>query len=206
MMLKIEFQELVVSHLEAEVGEAYRLQKEIENKKEFRAVKAATEKRIMNILAAHMPGEKIPHFDFFREVVGILAEKYLYVYGSDPMKEVSHGQWVKKFPFRETGGPSGLKSLPKILQQSFRKLRDSKGSNGNSNETRELAEGPQAKTTESARCMFTEWTTNFYRVGKLSRAEVTRKLEQGRASLGFEGREEMFSSNRESFRQQLLNF
>jgi hypothetical protein len=128
MMLKIEFQELVVSHLDAEVREAYRLQKEIENQKEFRAVKAATEKRVMNILAAHMPGEKIPHFDFFLEVVGILGEKYPYVYGSDPMKEVSPGQWVKKFPFRETGGPSGLKSLPKILQQSFRRLRDSKDS------------------------------------------------------------------------------
>lgn len=199
MMLKIEFQELVVNHLDAEVREAYRLQKEIENQKEFRAVKAATEKRVMNILAAHVPGEKIPHLDFFREVVGILGEKYPYVYGSDPMKEVSPGQWVKKFPFRGTGGPSGLKSLPKVLQQSYRRLRDNKDcSNKNSNETSEWAEGATSKNSRKRKAhVYGVDQINFYIDAKLSRAEVTRKLEQW-ASLGFEEREEMFSAIRES--------
>ncbi len=105
--------------------EAYRLQKEMVSPKEFGDVKSATEKRVLKLLLDHVPVDTIPHIQFFRDLLSILAENYKYVFGSDPMQEVSPGQWMRRFTFRGTGGPSGIKTLTKILKQSFRRLRDS---------------------------------------------------------------------------------
>ncbi len=69
--------------------------------------------------------DTIPYIQFFRDLLSILAENYKYVFGSDPMQEVSPGQWARRFTFRGTGGPSGIKMLPTIIQQSFLRLKDS---------------------------------------------------------------------------------
>jgi hypothetical protein len=116
---------IVVNHLDSAVREAYRLQKEMVSPKEFRDVKSGTEKRVLQFLLDQVPVDTIPHIQFFCDLLSILAENYKYVFWSDPMQEVSPGQWMRRFTFRGTGGPSGIKTLPKILQQSFRRLRDS---------------------------------------------------------------------------------
>lgn len=66
---------------------------------------------------------KTPSEGFFRTVVDILGDHYSYVYKSDPVVEVSPGVHIKKFPFRGTGGPNGLKNLPKVMRQAYKRLQ-----------------------------------------------------------------------------------
>ncbi len=201
--LKTHFEEIIVDQLDAEVRDAYKQQKVLVKAKEFRDVKSATQKRVLSFLHAHLPKDKVPPVEFFREVVAIMAEKYEYVYGSDPMREVSPGQLMRRFTFRGTGGPSGLKTLPKIMQQSFRRLRDT---NDSSYEYSQTAGGESSKIIRKRRAyVYGVHQDNFYSNEKMPGSELVRKLEQGQYTFNFEMREEIFEANRDTVQNILTN-
>jgi hypothetical protein len=196
LMLKTGFEELVIKHLDTDVREAYSKQKEVEDQKEFRAIKAATEKRVLKILVSHVPKGKIPNIEFFRDVVSILADNYKYIYGIDHLKEVAPGEWVRKFPFRGTGGPGGIKSLPKILQQSFRRLRDVDSSHGHSS-GQPGGSVPETKKDRKRKAhVYGVDQVKFYAAPKLSKEEMLELLNQHLRS--YEEREQVFAANRET--------
>lgn len=203
LMLKSGFDDLVIKHLDGDVREAYRIQKEIDDPREFRAVKAATEKRVLNFLVTHVQKDKVPNIEFFRDVTSILADNYNYIYGSDPMKEVAPGVWVRKFPFRGTGGPSGIRSLPKILQQSFRRLRDVNPS-AEFSKVYDSGSLPETKKSRKRKAfVYGVDQSKFYATEKLSKEEFLAMLNTGESS--YEEKEELFAANRETVQDILTS-
>lgn len=201
VLLKTKFEELVVSHLSKEVQDAIRMQKEIENKQEFRTVKAAIEKRVLTIVDTVSDKNSIPSLSFFRDVANILADHYGYMYKKDPMIEIAPGLFSRKFTARGTGGPSGLKTLPKILQQAFRRMRDKTNDNHDARENGFDDEETHKKLPKRKAQVYGVDQKKFYSTAKRSRQEVMRELD---LCVGdYEAREELFTANRE-FIQQIL--
>lgn len=120
------FDEVVLNYLDKGSRDAIREQLIVEDEKEFRRIKSSIENRILKLLQDRSSSPEPPNVAFFREIVGILATKYPYMFLDDPRKTVEGMGEVRKFTSRGSGGATGVSSLPKVLRQKFSRLLEEK--------------------------------------------------------------------------------
>jgi hypothetical protein len=119
------FDVMVVNFVDKATRDAILQQTEFTDEKEFSRVKLAIENRILDLLVKESHLTTVPPVSFFREVVGILSNRYPYMFLEDPTVTVQ-GQRIRQFTGKGTGGLFGVKSLPKSLQQKFSRMLESK--------------------------------------------------------------------------------
>jgi hypothetical protein len=100
-----------LNFLDKSSREAVREQKTFALEKDFKKVKLSIESRVLVFS--------------LRQVVGVLANQYPYMFLDDPMLTVQ-GITVRPFRGKGTGGVTGVSSLPKALQQKFTRMLDVK--------------------------------------------------------------------------------
>jgi hypothetical protein len=122
-MLIENFDECVVKYLDKVARDAVENQEEIEDPRTFAHVKRAIEDRILDLLLKHTENRTVPPLDFFKKVVNTLANKYSYMFLTDPTT-VLDGMKIRKFDQRGTGGVLGVEHIPKALSQKYRRLID----------------------------------------------------------------------------------
>jgi hypothetical protein len=122
------FEDLVVNFLDKSARDAIKQQQEITDEKEFCRIKLAIENRVLDLLINDSSLVTVPVVGFFRQVVGVLANRYPYMFLEDPAVTVQ-GIKVRLFDGKGTGGLTGIKSLPKTLQQKFSRQLEAKHGN-----------------------------------------------------------------------------
>lgn len=118
------FDVLVVDHLDKTARNAIINQLEITNEKEYTRVKLAIELRVLDLLN-ECDLKNLPTVAFFRQLVGVLATRYAYMFLDDP-KVTVQGMPIRRFTGKGTGGITGVRCLPKTMQQKFAKMMDHK--------------------------------------------------------------------------------
>jgi hypothetical protein len=118
------FDDSVIKFLDHSARAAIIQQKEIEEEKEFTRIKVAVEERVLHLLNESQL-RNLPSVGYFRQLVSVLAAKYPYMFLDDP-KVTVQGMTIRRFNGRGAGGSTGIRSLPKALQQKFAKLRNDK--------------------------------------------------------------------------------
>lgn len=120
-----KFDELVVNFLDKGARDAITEQRTFTDEKEFKRIKLAIEERILYLLLNETQLSGLPVVGFFRKIVGVLANRYPYMFLDDP-KVIVQGVTVRQFVGKGTGGVTGIASLPKALQQKYGRLLDKK--------------------------------------------------------------------------------
>lgn len=133
------FNELVINFLDKSARDAITHQKEFTEEKEYRRIKSAIESRVLDLLVNKSQICTTPAVGFFRQVVGVLANRYPYMFLEDPTVTVQ-GIKIRQFVGKGSGGLTGISSLPKALQQKFARMLESK--NGLSSEKKKKRDLP----------------------------------------------------------------
>jgi hypothetical protein len=134
------FEDLVINYLDHSVRNAFIQQKKIEDEKEFKRIKLAVETRVLDLLLNHGTWNEIPNAAYFRQIVGVLANRYPDMFLEDPMVTVG-GITVRRFAGKGVGGFTGISSLPKALRQKFTRLVENKTGVVKKKTVRDLPDG-----------------------------------------------------------------
>jgi hypothetical protein len=119
------FDDMVTNFLDSAARDAITKQKTFTDEKEFKRVKLAIEERVLYLLLNESQLSGLPVVGFFRKVVGVLANRYPYMFLDDP-KVTIQGVTFRQFEGKGTGGVTGINSLPKSMQQKFGRMQDKK--------------------------------------------------------------------------------
>jgi hypothetical protein len=82
------FDVLVANFLYKSAQDAIKEKKEFKDEKDFRRIKLAIENRILDLLAYESHLSIVPSVSFSRQLVGILANNYPYMFLGDPAMTV----------------------------------------------------------------------------------------------------------------------
>lgn len=130
------FDELVVDFLDKSAREAILQQDNITDEKEFTRIKVAIESRVLQLLN-DCNLSTLPVVGFFRQLCGVLSNRYPYMFLEDP-KVTIQGITIRRFIGKGTGGLTGISSLPKAMQQKFAKMLENKKGTVKQKRTRDL--------------------------------------------------------------------
>lgn len=197
------FAELVLDVVDKKTRDAIESNEEITETREFRHVKMSIEKRLLELLKEHSTRTDVPKIEFFRKLVEILAEKYPYMYSSNPMAVVD-GKEERLFDSRGTGGLHGVETLPKVLQEKFRAIQKSSAFPLNpvdadvEDEEEEEEAGGKAKRRKYVYGL--DQNKYYSSAGKTTKTRLSAKLQKVRQ---FEEREELYSNSRSSVQNML---
>jgi hypothetical protein len=137
----------------------------------------------------------------FRNIVGVLAVHYPYMFSEDPMRELADGQRVRLFGGKGLGGVTGLISLPKTLQQKYhRRLGEPLGS---SQKRRSTATGSGRTVPRKRRVIYGVDSRKFFATGNVE-ALLAALRAQGVESDSAR-REAVFAAHRCALQQILLS-
>lgn len=134
------FDELVIHFLDHSVRDAFLQQKEITDEKEFKRVKLAVEDRVLDLLLNYFTWSELPSAAYFRQIVGVLGNRYPGMFLGDPVVTVG-GITVRRFAGKGVGGCTGISSLPKALRQKFARLLEQKTGVVKKKPVRDLPDG-----------------------------------------------------------------
>jgi hypothetical protein len=110
--------------LDSAARDAITQQKTFTDEKEFKRIKVAIESRVLHLLN-ECQLSTTPAVGFFRQICGVLSNRYPYMFLQDPMVTVQ-GIRVRQFVGKGAGGVTGISSLPKALQQKFSRMMEAK--------------------------------------------------------------------------------
>lgn len=141
------FDELVVDFLDKSARDAILQQQEITDEREYTRIKLAIETRVLYLLN-ECNLTSLPVLGFFRQLCAVLSTRYPYMFLEDP-KVTIQGITIRRFVGKGTGGLTGIRSLPKAMQQKFAKMIDLKNGVEKAKKRRDLpdddCEYPQPK-------------------------------------------------------------
>jgi hypothetical protein len=139
----------------------------------------------------------VPSASFFRQLVGILANNYPYMFLGDPTVTVQ-GMQVPHFHGNGTGGLTGISSFPKTLQQKFSRMLESK--HGLVKKKRDLPdENSEAKVSKKrSNFIVSGWTG----IMLTSLRNIPRR---GRVVTSTEERESIFCDHKTDLQHKLVN-
>jgi hypothetical protein len=193
---------LVVNFLDTSARDAIKEKKEFTDEKEFSRVKQAIENRILDLVLNESHLNIVPSVSFFRQIVGILANHYPYMFLGDPSVTVQ-GIQVRQFLGRGTGGLTGISSLPKALQQKFSRMLESKHGPVKKKKKRDLPdENSKVKVPKKKKRVYGVRMDKYY-VDKSEKQDTF--LEELEYLTATEEREAMFSDNRNDLQHKLVN-
>lgn len=196
------FDELVVNFLDKSARDAIIHQKSFSDEKEFRRIKLAIENRVLHLLIHESNLSTTPVVAFFREVVGVLANRYPYMFLDDPTITVQ-GVTVRQFVGKGTGGLTGVRSLPKALQQKFARLLDSKhGVASDKKRKRDLPDGnTEHQVPKKKRKVYGIHNEKFYVKGSEDQERFIEELNYAEST---EVREVLYSAHRKDVQNRLV--
>ena len=187
------FDEKVVNFVDKNSRDAILEQKEIADEKEFLRVKGAIEQRILDLLA-ESNSTQVPSAAFFRQIVGILATKYPFMFLADP-KITVEGLTVRKFLRKGTGGLVGIASLPKVLRQKFSRIVEDRQGTVRVKK-RDLSDGSSKSTEKKSnkkRKAYGIPNNKYYASGSEEQASFIEELKHAKSK---EEKELLFSQHR----------
>ncbi len=188
------FDEDVLNFLDKSARDAIIQQKSFTDEKEFKRIKLAIEARILYLLNQESQLTKLPSVGFFRQVCGVLANRYPYMFLEDPKVTVD-GITFRQFIGKGTGGVTGISSLPKALQQKFAKMLDQKHGVIKQKKRRDLPDGNSAHTApKKKRKVYGVHSDKYYVSGTEGQMNFLGMLDSLESA---EEREELYSENRE---------
>jgi hypothetical protein len=196
------FDELVLNFLDKSARDAITQQKTFTDEKEFRRIKLAIENRVLYLLVHESHLSTTPVVAFFRQVVGVLANRYPYMFLEDPTMTVQ-GVTVRQFVGKGTGGLTGIRSLPKALQQKFARMLDSKhGVATDKKKKRDLSDGStEHQVPKKKRKVYGIHSEKFY--VKCTEAQETF-IEELTYAETTEAREVLYSTHRKDLQNRLV--
>jgi hypothetical protein len=196
------FDELVINFLDKSARDAIIQQKEFTDEKEFRRIKAAVESRVLDLLVNQSQLSTTPVVGFFRQVVGVLANRYPYMFLEDPTVTVQ-GIKIRQFVGKGTGGLTGISSLPKALQQKFARMLESKnGLFSEKKKKRDLPdENSEHQMPKKKRKVYGITSDKFYVQGTEEQETFLGEVEYVES---VEEREAMFSERRKDVQHRLV--
>lgn len=193
------FDESVLQYLDKESRDAVKKQTEIDDEKEFKRIKAAIENRVLQILLSQGSMTSPPNIGFFRQIVGTLANRYPYMFLSDPTKTVQ-GLTIRKFVSKGAGGVIGVSSLPKAMRQKFSRLLEDK--NGIVREKKRALPDGAAETVvpKKKKKVYGVASDKYYVAATEDKENFIAELQHMET---IEDREELFSRNRKDIQHIL---
>jgi hypothetical protein len=198
------FDELVVNFLDKSARQAIINQQTFTDEKEFRRIKLAIEDRVLQLLVNESEITTQPVVSFFRQIVGVLSNRYPYMFLEDPSLVVQ-GVKVRLFQGKGTGGLSGVRSLPKALQQKFARLLEAKnGVKTEKKPKRDLQDGTtEQQAANKKKKKVHGIKTDIYYVKGTEQQDTF--LEEVSSVESSEDREVLFSQHRKDLQHRLVS-